>query len=138
MRKISKEELAEVLEKHAKWLKNEKGGERADLRSAVLRSAEKTKPARVVKSSPITIENIGGEGGNLVAWPTNEGLILNRGCFTGTVEEFLKAVESKHSNSPHGESYRLAVKMLAESFAARGVSIDPDPVEEDKLEGGTE
>ena len=36
MRKISKDELEEILEKHKKWLNNKNGGEQANLRSAVL------------------------------------------------------------------------------------------------------
>lgn len=36
MKKITKEELKEILEKHRKWLKGEKGGERTDLRGADL------------------------------------------------------------------------------------------------------
>ena len=39
MRDISKEELRHILDKHAKFLKDEDGGEKADLRSANLRSA---------------------------------------------------------------------------------------------------
>ena len=38
MRNISKEELNEILQKHKMWLNNDKGGERADLRFADLRS----------------------------------------------------------------------------------------------------
>ena len=37
MRNVTKEELKEILDKHAKWLRNEDGGESADLRSADLR-----------------------------------------------------------------------------------------------------
>ena len=40
MRNVTKEELKEILDKHAKWLRNEDGGESADLRSADLRSAD--------------------------------------------------------------------------------------------------
>lgn len=39
MRKISKDELEEILEKHKKWLNNKDGGEQANLRSAVLNNA---------------------------------------------------------------------------------------------------
>ena len=39
MKKYTQEELKEVLEKHAKWLNGEKGGERANLQGANLRSA---------------------------------------------------------------------------------------------------
>ena len=38
MRELTKEEI-EVLQRHAKWLKNEEGGEKADLRGANLRGA---------------------------------------------------------------------------------------------------
>ena len=40
MRKISKEELDEILEKHKKWVKGEDGGKRADLYGANLRGAD--------------------------------------------------------------------------------------------------
>ena len=40
MRKISEQELKDILDKHGKWLRNEEGGERADLSSADLRSAD--------------------------------------------------------------------------------------------------
>ena len=39
MRELTKEEI-EVLQRHAKWLKNEEGGEKADLRGANLRGAD--------------------------------------------------------------------------------------------------
>lgn len=39
MRELTKEEI-EVLQRHAKWLKDEEGGEKADLRGANLRGAD--------------------------------------------------------------------------------------------------
>ena len=39
MRELTKEEI-EVLQRHAKWLKNEEGGEKANLRGADLRDAD--------------------------------------------------------------------------------------------------
>ena len=39
MRELTKEEI-EVLQRHAKWLKNEEGGEKANLRDANLRDAD--------------------------------------------------------------------------------------------------
>ena len=38
--KISAEKLQEIIESHGRWLRNEEGGERANLRSADLRSAD--------------------------------------------------------------------------------------------------
>ncbi len=40
MRTISKEELTQIIERHGKWLRDEEGGERADLSYADLRSAD--------------------------------------------------------------------------------------------------
>ncbi len=40
MREISGQELKDILDKHGKWLRNEEGGERADLRYADLSSAD--------------------------------------------------------------------------------------------------
>ena len=40
MRKVSKEELAEILEKHKKWLDDDPDGERADLSDADLSDAD--------------------------------------------------------------------------------------------------
>ncbi len=40
MRTITKAELAEILDKHKKWLNNEEGGERADLHEADLYGAD--------------------------------------------------------------------------------------------------
>lgn len=37
---MTAEKLAEILEKHKKWLNDEEGGERAVLRKAVLRNAD--------------------------------------------------------------------------------------------------
>ena len=39
MSKISIEQLQEIIESHGKWLKNEEGGQRADLRDADLQGA---------------------------------------------------------------------------------------------------
>jgi len=40
LRQISEQELKDILDKHGKWLRNENGGERANLSSADLRSAD--------------------------------------------------------------------------------------------------
>ena len=78
-----------------------------------------------VTSSPIMISNIGSDHGTLEAWPTKKGLIIKRGCFTGTKDEFLKAVKNRHSKGHYGKAYCLAVKFIEESFAARKVSLEP-------------
>ena len=39
MRRVSKDELQEIIEKHGRWLREEEGGERADLSGADLARA---------------------------------------------------------------------------------------------------
>lgn len=63
MRVFTKDELKEILDKHLKWLKNEDGGERADLRSADLRSA-KIEDKLIDKFYPIACP----ESGSFIAW----------------------------------------------------------------------
>ena len=41
------------------------------------------------------------------------GVSYTTGCFSGSREAFLTAVESTHSNTPHGNAYTVAV-MLAD------------------------
>ena len=40
------------------------------------------------------------------------GLYFKAGCFTGTKEELLAAIERTHSDSQHGRDYKLAVEFL--------------------------
>jgi hypothetical protein len=64
--------------------------------------------------------------GQTFAGQTKRGVIICRGCFTGTVEEFLEAVKNKHSNNSHADAYRFAIKMFMESFKARGIDTEPE------------
>ena len=38
-------------------------------------------------------------------------IIVNCGCFHGTIEQFQEAVEKKHGDNLHGKMYRLAIEM---------------------------
>ena len=40
MKRVSKEELAGIIERHGRWLRAEDGGEQADLRKAILCRAD--------------------------------------------------------------------------------------------------
>ena len=42
MRRVSRSELARIIEKHRQWLRGEEGGERADLRDVDLTGADLT------------------------------------------------------------------------------------------------
>ena len=61
----------------------------------------------------ITISPIGSENGTLTAYKNNKGGIsVNRGCFSGTLEEFEKAVEETHGNGKHAKTYKLAIALI--------------------------
>jgi len=40
-----------------------------------------------------------------------EGWFINRGCFRGSVDEFLVAVEKKHGDNRHGRFYRGVIDL---------------------------
>jgi len=77
----------------------------------------------------ITLSPIGSENGCLTAFVEKDGSIrINRGCFNGSVEQFLAAVEKKHGDSPNGQIYRLAVELIK-------LRLDTTPVADaEKLE----
>lgn len=62
--------------------------------------------------SAATFGPIGSRIDNLLAVQTVDSLYFQTGCFTGTKEELLAAVESTHPDSQHGRDYRLAVDFL--------------------------
>ena len=82
----------------------------ADLNGADLREHKLT-------GAPLFIGPIGSEMGTLEAWPTEDGIYLRRGCFFGTVDEFLAAVEKKHGGNEHGSVYRAVVDLVRVKFA---------------------
>ena len=114
-------DLKQILEDHLKWLKDEEGGKRADLRSANLRSAD-------LRSANLSGANLSGadlsganlSGANLRSADLNKRYIqLTRigsrkgtttycydddvvwcGCFTGTLAEFEQAVQKTHAENP--------------------------------------
>ena len=54
---------------------------------------------------------VGSADGTLTAYATKDGTIeITRGCFRGTVDEFLAASERKHDDDTHIE-YRLLVEV---------------------------
>lgn len=59
------------------------------------------------------ITNIGREGGTLELYSCGEkGWLVRRGCFTGSKEEFLRAVSKTHGDNEHGKKYRTIVELL--------------------------
>ena len=69
--------------------------------------------------SLITISPIGSENGTLTAYKNNKGGIsVNRGCFSGTLEEFKQAVKKTHVDNKHAKTYKLAIKLIKSRLEA--------------------
>ncbi|MWQ78404.1 hypothetical protein F9851_04240 [Glaesserella parasuis] len=54
--------------------------------------------------------NVGSENGTLTVFNGKYGLIVTRGCFTGTVDEFLSKSKEVHDDKPHHE-YKLLIEV---------------------------
>ena len=64
--------------------------------------------------------SVGSENGTLTAYTTKDGIIeVTRGCFRGSIDEFLLASERKHDDATHLE-YRLLIE-VAHSRIARAI-----------------
>lgn len=136
---MTKDELALVLERHAKWLRNEEGGKRADLSGANLYGADlsgadlsgaklqmKTgDPLELVGRRPVlTIGPLGSRDGILLAFHTDKGVYVRCGCFWDTLNAFAAAVEKTHGDNQHGRDYRNVIMLL------RGMWGQPEPERE--------
>ena len=54
--------------------------------------------------------NVGSETGTLTVFNGKDGLIVTRGCFTGTTEEFLERSKQVHDDKIHHE-YKLLIEV---------------------------
>ncbi|MDP0044369.1 hypothetical protein Q7274_10645, partial [Glaesserella parasuis] len=54
--------------------------------------------------------NVGSENGTLTVSNGKFGLIVTRGCFTGTVDEFLSKSKEVHDDKTHHE-YKLLIEV---------------------------
>jgi hypothetical protein len=60
------------------------------------------------------IHNIGSDNGVLELYKCESGWYVRRGCFSGSLPEFLAAVEKKHGDNEHGKRYRAIVAVLCD------------------------
>lgn len=73
----------------------------------------------------LTISPVGSENGCLTAFVQKDGsVIVNRGCFSGSIDAFLAKVNQTHGDNDHGEIYRLAVEIIK-------LRLDTTPVKDD-------
>ena len=56
--------------------------------------------------------NIGSESGTLTVCKAKRGLFVSRGCFSGTLPQFKKAVKAKHGDSKIGRHYATLIKSI--------------------------
>ena len=89
----------------------------ADLRDADLRGAN-LRGKKLVGERPILMVGpIGSESRYLTAYLTDGGVMVQTGCFFGTLNQFAVRVGEVHGESNHGREYR-AVIALIEAHAA--------------------
>lgn len=123
MSELTKEEI-EVLQRHAKWLKNEEGGEKANLRDANLWDAD-LRGANLwganlwgANGKVLSFGPIGSRQGITYVTKTDQIIHIRCGCFYGTLEEFTAKVEEEHGDSQHGKSYKAAIEFIKAHDAA--------------------
>lgn len=68
-----------------------------------------------IKSAYVVTDDacIGSENGYLTAYTNKDGdTLVNRDCFSGTLEEFEKAVELKHGDNKYGREYNCLIEAI--------------------------
>ena len=111
--KISAEKLQEIIESHGRWLRNEEGGERANLRSADLSSADLS--GADLRSADLDktyyqVVRVGSRRGITTYCVDDDNVLC--GCWNGfkggTLDEFKTRVESvygREGNNPNEQYY---------------------------------
>ena len=106
--KITQEKLNEIIEIHGKWLRNEEGGEKANLRGANLRGANLG--GADFNKTYYQITRIGSRNATTTYCVEDDNVVC--GCWNnyrgGTLEEFKKRVESvygKDGKTPDKKYY---------------------------------
>ena len=56
--------------------------------------------------------NVGSESGTLTVCKAKRGLFVSRGCFSGTLPQFKKAVKAKHADSKIGRHYATLIQSV--------------------------
>ena len=129
MKKYTQEELEIILEKHRKWLYDEEGGERADLRYADLRSADLNYAdlgSANLSSANLNSANLNsaisdlrfislsslGSKKRMTTYCFDSDTVWC-GCFNGTLEEFEKKVNETHKiNKQYLKEYLGAINYI--------------------------
>ena len=90
----------------------------ANLYGANLREADLGDHGKLIGDRPFfQCGPIGSRSDYLMSFITAKGIVVQAGCFTGTMDEFRAAVEKTHGESNHAKEYEMAMLMI-ESHAA--------------------
>ncbi len=97
---------------------------KTDLRKADLRKADLSEAnlegATIADGYTLTsrrlhqISGVGSEDGTLELYHCHQGWYVMRGCFSGSLPEFLAAVEKTHGDNELGKQYRAIVAALCD------------------------
>lgn len=108
MKEISEEKLKAIIDSHGKWLRDEDGGERAELRGADLKGADLPKGF-------YQVSNIGSVGRSTTYDSINDRVIC--GCWNdkngNTLENFEKRVKNKYGKSVTNPNERYYAEYIA-------------------------
>ena len=73
----------------------------------------------------ITVSPIGSEGGFLTAFRQKDNsIVVSRGCFSGSIEEFEKAINATHGDSKYAEQYKIVISLIKSRLEAVEQSND--------------
>ena len=85
----------------------------ANLDGAYLRGAYLDGDSKLIGERPIfQIGPIGSRCAYFVAYITDKGLKLRAGCFFGSKEEFVEALEETHDDNRHADEYNAALVLI--------------------------
>ena len=79
----------------------------ADLGGADLRSAKLIGDRPILQIGPI-----GSRSDYLIAFVTDQGVLVRAGCFFGSLDELSAAIDKTHGDSVHGIEYATAIAMI--------------------------
>jgi len=65
----------------------------------------------------IGFSNVGSESGYLLAYVIEGHIMISRGCFHGTIEDFYDAVGCKHGDNEHGALYNAMRPIIVMKLA---------------------
>ncbi len=91
---------------------------RANLTGANLTGAIVADDHTLVGNRPmLQLGPLGSRSATLIAFRTDNGLMVRTGCFFGTADQFVDAVRKTHEDSTHAADYMAALDFIRNWFA---------------------